>query len=206
MSEANKSFTKVIIISVIMVLVIAVLLYLLPMAFKNESNGSIVNVNPIDKIMEKITNVEEDDGEILEEIQDDNIEYDESEEAEKEEEMNEKRDSYGNIRRYLESTVEICESDEFILPCEEFEFEFSDETGCGCELTKEQILLEEEMLKQMEEMEDVENSEEEMPEPIACTMEYAPVCGELDGELQTFGNDCMAEASGVLDYTEGECK
>ena len=206
MSEANKSFTKVIIISVIMVLVIAVLLYLLPMAFKNESNGTIVNVNPIDKIMEKITNVEEEDGEILEEVPDVNLEYDESEEAEKEAEMNEKRDSYGNVRRYLESQVETCESDDFILPCEEFEFEFSDETGCGCELTKERIAEEAEMLKLMEETEDLE---EEMPEedmPIACTMEYAPVCGELDGELQTFGNDCMAEGAGVYDYTIGECE
>jgi len=82
MSEANKSFTKVIIISVIMVLIIAGLLYLLPMAFKNESSSPIINVNPIDKRMDKI---------------------------------------------------------------EDFEFEFSDETGCGCELTEERIVEEEKM-------------------------------------------------------------
>ena len=63
MSNANKSFTKVIVISVIMVLIIAVLLYLLPMAFKNESNGASVNVNPINKIIEEITNEGEENNE-----------------------------------------------------------------------------------------------------------------------------------------------
>ena len=39
--------------------------------------------------------------------------------------------------------------------------------------------------------------------PTACTMEWAPVCGE---DEVTYGNDCMAEAAGVeIDY-EGECQ
>ena len=142
------------------------------------------------------------------------------EEENNEEEMNAKRDTYA-YRRYIESHVDICESEGFDLSCEETETKFSDETGCGCELTKEAIAEEEEIRKQMEELEngiDEDMLEEEVEEvelgyehdvevdPIVCTMEYAPVCGMLDGEYQTFGNDCMAEGSGIYDYTEGECE
>ena len=45
-------------------------------------------------------------------------------------------------------------------------------------------------------------------EPVACTMEYAPVCGydADENQLDTFGNSCVAcNAVGVVAYEEGEC-
>lgn len=49
---------------------------------------------------------------------------------------------------------------------------------------------------------------------IACTMEYAPVCGKMSVQCitapclpaeQTFGNACMAKAAGATDIIPGEC-
>jgi hypothetical protein len=51
--------------------------------------------------------------------------------------------------------------------------------------------------------------------PVPCTKEYVPVCGEVDVQCikapcppveKTFGNKCVAEASGAKNIYEGECK
>lgn len=42
--------------------------------------------------------------------------------------------------------------------------------------------------------------------PVACTMEYNPVCGERHGKERTFSNACMARAKGFRIAHGGECR
>lgn len=44
------------------------------------------------------------------------------------------------------------------------------------------------------------------PGPIACTQEYAPVCGRLGSDTRTFGNACEARAEGYRILYPGECR
>lgn len=44
------------------------------------------------------------------------------------------------------------------------------------------------------------------PPQQACTMEHAPVCGQRGNDRQTFGNSCMARASGYNIVGPGECR
>lgn len=43
-------------------------------------------------------------------------------------------------------------------------------------------------------------------QPQMCTMEYAPVCGQRGGRVQTFGNACQARSSGFDIIGRGECR
>ncbi|MEE1675332.1 hypothetical protein SNR37_000657 [Agarivorans aestuarii] len=46
----------------------------------------------------------------------------------------------------------------------------------------------------------------EEPRPQICTMEYDPVCGEVNGELKEYGNACSACGDPELStYQKGAC-
>lgn len=43
---------------------------------------------------------------------------------------------------------------------------------------------------------------EQIKEDCFCNMHYTPVCGCND---KTYGNSCVAECSGISNFTDGEC-
>ncbi|WP_220719025.1 Kazal-type serine protease inhibitor [Agarivorans litoreus] len=46
----------------------------------------------------------------------------------------------------------------------------------------------------------------EEPRPEICTMEYDPVCGEVNGELKEYGNACSACGDPEINtYQKGAC-
>ncbi|WP_411992738.1 hypothetical protein [Agarivorans sp. DSG3-1] len=46
----------------------------------------------------------------------------------------------------------------------------------------------------------------EEPRPEICTMQYDPVCGEVNGELKEYGNACSACGDPeLMSYQEGTC-
>lgn len=44
------------------------------------------------------------------------------------------------------------------------------------------------------------------PRPAMCTMEYAPVCGQRSGRVQTFANACQARAASFSIINRGQCR
>ncbi|MEK1892834.1 MAG: Kazal-type serine protease inhibitor domain-containing protein [Rhizobium sp.] len=44
------------------------------------------------------------------------------------------------------------------------------------------------------------------PRPAMCTMEYAPVCGQRSGRVQTFTNACQARTAGFAIINRGQCR
>lgn len=43
-------------------------------------------------------------------------------------------------------------------------------------------------------------------EPVACTLQYDPVCGRKGGSVQTYGNTCMLKTQGAEFLYEGQCR
>ncbi len=46
---------------------------------------------------------------------------------------------------------------------------------------------------------------EEEEKILACPRNYNPVCGKVDGEMKTFGNECEANLADASDIVEGVC-
>jgi hypothetical protein len=44
------------------------------------------------------------------------------------------------------------------------------------------------------------------PDQISCPMVYEPVCGDLNGQVRTYGNGCEAGVAGARVLYEGECR
>ncbi|MBW2991236.1 hypothetical protein KY348_06050 [Candidatus Woesearchaeota archaeon] len=102
-------------------------------------------------------------------------------------------------KEYKQTDPEICKYVE--LKCPEGEIPFFDEKGCGCVAgepgPKKYFCL-----------------REQDAVPYACTMEYKPVCGWANENIQclkypcasTYSNQCMACFDENVEYwTEGEC-
>lgn len=65
----------------------------------------------------------------------------------------------------------------------------------------------ESVAKATDAMEDFGFTEVGTEEPIACTMQYAPVCGKAaDGSIKTYGNACVLGSERATMLYEGECK
>ncbi|MCZ8548241.1 hypothetical protein OOJ09_29055 [Mesorhizobium qingshengii] len=42
--------------------------------------------------------------------------------------------------------------------------------------------------------------------PVACTLQYAPVCAIRGGRSRTFSNECLARADGFRRVHAGRCR
>lgn len=42
--------------------------------------------------------------------------------------------------------------------------------------------------------------------PVACTMDYRPVCGQRGDRQRTFANSCLAQADGFRVVAQGQCR
>lgn len=94
-----------------------------------------------------------------------------------------------STKKYVAQGKEQCERLRF--QCEVGKRAFFDDIGCGCE----------------------DDNDSKLPE--VCTMEYKPVCGELEVNCikapclpiqKTYSNRCLAEKENALNIKEGECK
>jgi hypothetical protein len=112
---------------------------------------------------------------------------------------------------YTTQNLEECSRIKYM--CIENHVPFTDEIGCGCEFSWEQVLLGTGNLPVTPEKTYCEDTQR--GENIACTMDYNPVCGWNDsGEIQcikypcaeTYSNGCVACSNEYVEYyTPGEC-